>query len=260
MPSFADIILIRHGESEANAAGRFACRSWDPALTATGRAQAQQLAHQWHNAPIRYLVTSPLLRAQETLAPLAQDHDLTPVILPDLAEVNLGQWDGKRLRDLEEAESPSFIAWRQDPDRNPPPGGESIRAVGQRVLNALAHFVEPRERHTLTIAATHADCIKGAVSPKQYAGSYPRFSAYPRCKGRPTSKAAVDQEGDTRVPTPAESRRLTRGQPRWDQAVRTQPRFQLPLRASEPIEPPTLAASFVRRHFHPTCSPPPLCS
>lgn len=163
LPSFADIILIRHGESEANAAGRFACRSWDPALTATGRAQAQQLAHQWHNAPIRYLVTSPLLRAQETLAPLAQDHDLTPVILPDLAEVNLGQWDGKRLRDLEEAESPSFIAWRQDPDRNPPPGGESIRAVGQRVLNALAHFVEPRERHTLTIAATHADCIKGAV-------------------------------------------------------------------------------------------------
>lgn len=163
LPSFADILLVRHGESEANATGRFACRTWDPALTETGRSQALELARYWHNAPVRYLVTSPLLRAQQTVAPLAQDHALTPVILPDLAEVNLGQWDGQRLIDLEAAESPPFLAWRQDPDRNPPPGGESIRAVGHRVLNTLAAFARPRERNTLTVATTHADCIKGAV-------------------------------------------------------------------------------------------------
>ena len=158
---YADVLLVRHGESEANATGRFASHSWDPHLTSLGLQQAEALAIQLHNAPIRYVVTSPLARAQETIAPIARDHQLTPIVIADLAEVNLGKWDGEHLKDLEQRDSDSYKAWRRDPEQYPPPGGERILTVGRRVLAALAKFVT-ESPPGLTIAATHADCVKGA--------------------------------------------------------------------------------------------------
>lgn len=157
-----DVLLVRHGESESNAVGRFAYHTWDPHLTDTGRHQAERLATQLHQAPIRHLVSSPLLRARETIQPLADAIGIAPVILPDLAEVDLGQWDGLSLKDLETSKNGAFEAWRRDPEANPPPGGESILAVGRRVLSSLGSFVTAHEPG-LTVAATHADCIKGAL-------------------------------------------------------------------------------------------------
>jgi len=157
-----DVLLVRHGESEANKAGRLAYRTWDPPLTELGQSQAVQLMQQLQDWPVKHLVTSPLLRAQMTLKPLADHLGVVPTVLPGLAEVNLGQWDGQRLKDLETANSLSFRAWRQDPEKNPPPDGESIMTVGQRVLAALETYLVTREPGS-TVAATHADCIKGAV-------------------------------------------------------------------------------------------------
>lgn len=159
---YADVLLVRHGESEANATGRFASHTWDPHLTAVGQEQALSLAMQLHRAPIAYVVTSPLARAQETIAPLAQDHHLAPTILTDLSEVNLGQWDGQQLKALEQSGSDSYRAWRVDPEKNPPPGGERILTVGRRVLHTLETFIRTHREPGLTVAATHADCVKGA--------------------------------------------------------------------------------------------------
>ncbi len=162
MAQVYEVILVRHGESESNRAGRFAYQSWDPRLTDQGLAQAEHLAQQLAKAPIRHFVTSPLSRAQQTLQPLAQIFGATPIVLPDLAEVNLGQWDGVRLADLEQSDDDAFRAWRRDPEANPPPEGESILTVGRRVLSALEAFITSHDPG-LTIAATHADCIKGAL-------------------------------------------------------------------------------------------------
>ncbi len=157
-----DVLLVRHGESESNAIGRFAYHCWDPRLTQKGLAQAAHVASQLRGAPIKHLVSSPLARAQETIQPLAEITRLTPLVLPGLAEVNLGQWDGLRVADLEKSDNGDFKAWRQDPEANPPPGGESILAVGRRVLSSLQQFVTSHEPG-LTVAATHSDCIKGAM-------------------------------------------------------------------------------------------------
>lgn len=162
MPSISDVLLVRHGESEANVAGRFAYRTWDPPLSAHGRSQAQSLVELLEDVPVRHVVTSPLLRARETIGPLADARGLNPVILPDLAEVNLGEWDGLRLKELEQSDNPEFTAWRKDPELNPPPGGERISAVGQRVMAALTEFLDTHDPG-LTVAATHADCLKAAM-------------------------------------------------------------------------------------------------
>lgn len=179
--TYRDVLLVRHGESEANATGRFACRTWDPHLTAKGRAQARQLANQLQHADVRYVITSPLSRARETVAPLADILGITPVIVPDLAEVDLGRWDGHRLKDLEKHDPDLYAAWRRDPEQNPPPGGERITDVGRRVLAALEQFATSHPPG-LTVAATHADCLKGAMLVLMNApGPFVRSILAPNC-------------------------------------------------------------------------------
>lgn len=155
------MLLVRHGESEANAAGRFAYRVWDPGLTPRGRRQAQQLADQLRRVKVSRLVSSPLRRALETLEPLARAHGLPIEVLPALAELNMGTWDGARLKDLPHQDPERWARWRRDPDRYPPPDGEALSAVGARVLAGLDTL---RGVEGLVVAGTHADCVKGAIA------------------------------------------------------------------------------------------------
>ena len=154
------VLLIRHGESEANALGRFAFRTWDPGLTERGREQARVLVAQLAGLAIAGLVSSPLRRAQETIRPLSEARGLAVETLPALAELDMGRWDGQVLTDIAAREPVAWQAWRRDPESHPPPRGERILAVGQRVLAGLDSL---RGRSGLVVASTHADCVKGAA-------------------------------------------------------------------------------------------------
>jgi broad specificity phosphatase PhoE len=154
------VLLVRHGHAESNARGRFANRTWDPPLTERGREEAEALAAQLRGTAIAGIVTSPLRRARETIGPLARDHRLTPVVLPGLAELDMGAWDGEVLRELAHRDPEAWRAWRADPDRHPPPQGERLSQVGARVLAGLDTL---RGQDGLVVGATHADCIKGAI-------------------------------------------------------------------------------------------------
>jgi len=151
---------VRHGESEANALGRFAFRSWDPGLTESGAEQARQLVSELAGVAIAGVVSSPLRRAVETVAPLARARNLEVEVIRELAEIDMGAWDGQALRDVAQNDPTAWRAWRRDPEKNPPPRGERISHAGRRVLEGLDRL---RGRHGLYVAATHADCVKGAV-------------------------------------------------------------------------------------------------
>ncbi|MCY0881119.1 MAG: histidine phosphatase family protein, partial [Firmicutes bacterium] len=157
-----DIILVRHAQSQANAEGRLANKTWDPPLTPVGRQQAHTLIKQFDHIEIAGIASSPMLRAQQTIDPLAQSRGLSIDIVPLLAEVDLGRWDGQLLDDIAVKEPDLFHAWRKDPDSSPPPGGEGLLTVGRRVLHALAEYAAT-QKDGLIVAATHADCIKGAA-------------------------------------------------------------------------------------------------
>lgn len=140
--------------------GRFAFRTWDPGLTERGREQARALAGQLAGVPIARLISSPLRRARETLMPLAEARELPITTFAELAELNMGRWDGQVLSDLATREPKAWQAWRRDPETNPPPRGERISGVGIRVLAGLEKI---RGEQGLVVAATHADCLKGVV-------------------------------------------------------------------------------------------------
>ena len=80
-----ELVLIRHGlpvrvEAENGPA--------DPGLSTEGLTQASSLAGHLARAGIDALYTSPMLRARQTAAPLAEVTGLSPVVVDDVAE-----WD-----------------------------------------------------------------------------------------------------------------------------------------------------------------------
>lgn len=67
------IYFVRHGESEANAAGIAAGGGLDSPLNDHGRQQAQQIAGQFKGKGVQMIVSSPMKRAYETATIIAQN-------------------------------------------------------------------------------------------------------------------------------------------------------------------------------------------
>jgi broad specificity phosphatase PhoE len=66
------ILLIRHGENEYTRTGKLAGHTPGVSLNAAGQKQAQALVERLKPLPIQQIYSSPLERARETAAPLAQ--------------------------------------------------------------------------------------------------------------------------------------------------------------------------------------------
>jgi len=121
------LILVRHGESRANAEGRLLGRLDSP-LTPRGLAQARALAPRVVGAT--RLLSSPLGRALATAEALGTG---LPVEVDERwVEVDYGELDGVVLG---EVPAELWARWRSDPFFRPP-GGESLGAAGARVRAA----------------------------------------------------------------------------------------------------------------------------
>ncbi len=97
-----DLLLVRHGESEANAEGRLQ-GSLDYPLSERGRAQAGQLARWMEKNDVSwdFAFCSPLLRARQTAEILcAIDGRPAASIEPDLAELRAGALEGLTREDM----------------------------------------------------------------------------------------------------------------------------------------------------------------
>src|SRR5215218_6168626 len=116
------LYYLRHGETEANAAGTIA-GSLDVELTKLGREQARVAARGLEHEPITAIYASPLRRARETAQPIAEALGLTVTILDEIAERNWGDLEGMPRR--------SHVRGAK------PPGAESPEAFMRRVLSGF---------------------------------------------------------------------------------------------------------------------------
>jgi probable phosphoglycerate mutase len=96
-----EVLLVRHGASEAHVPGEpfeFIEGHADPALAPEGEAQARAVGARLAADPPDALFVTTLRRTAQTAAPLIAATGLTPTVVPDLREVNLGAWEGGELR------------------------------------------------------------------------------------------------------------------------------------------------------------------
>ncbi|GMU78963.1 MAG: hypothetical protein AMXMBFR46_17560 [Acidimicrobiia bacterium] len=152
------LIFVRHGQTDANAAGLLLGRT-DPPLNDHGRAQAASIATRVAAFGPERLTASPLARAVETAEIVAEACGGLAVDVEErLIEVDYGRYDG-----IPFAEIPSQLnrRWRSDPDFAPD-GGESLASVGERMARYTAEVLGALDAAPV-VAVSHVSPIKAAV-------------------------------------------------------------------------------------------------
>ena len=153
------VYLARHGETVWNAQGRYQGRLDSP-LTDKGRAQARSTAETMRGRGVERLLCSPLGRARATASVAERAIGLAAEIDADLAESDIGRWEGLTRAEVE-ASYPGELARREE-DRlhYRPPGGESLadmlvraRAVAGRLDGRTTLIVAHSAINRVLVAA-----------------------------------------------------------------------------------------------------------
>jgi broad specificity phosphatase PhoE len=133
-----DVVFVRHGESETAAAGVV---GGDAPLTARGREQARAVTER----PFDACFMSPALRARETAAIILEGRDVPQAVLPELADIDFGEFAGKPLEE--------YRGWMAAHDpTEAPAGGESRVETLRRLLRAYRTLLDRAEAHLLVVA------------------------------------------------------------------------------------------------------------
>jgi probable phosphoglycerate mutase len=155
------LILIRHGEAEANVHQVVGGLRGDTGLTARGVMQATRLRERLAKGEIRAdaLLASSLPRAAATAEIVAPALGLPVVLDDELQELRPGEADGLSLQ--EAAQRFGMPDFEGAPDRPVSPGGESWAAFMTRVARALDRVVEEHAGETVVLV-THGGFVDGA--------------------------------------------------------------------------------------------------
>jgi probable phosphoglycerate mutase len=126
------ILLVRHGQSEWNATGRWQGQA-DPPLTDLGRVQAMEAARAI--GAVDAVWASDLSRASQTGLIIAEAIGVGPVVLePDLRERDAGEWSGMTREQINE-QYPGYLE-----ERKRPPGWEPDDVLLARALRAVTRI------------------------------------------------------------------------------------------------------------------------
>jgi probable phosphomutase (TIGR03848 family) len=160
------VILVRHGRSSANTSGVLAGRTPGVKLDEAGAQQAAAVGERLAALPLAAIVTSPLDRCKQTAAAIAKHHELRPATDRRLTECGYGDWTGKKISEL--AKDPLWAVVQQHPSAVTFPGGESMRGMQQRAVDAIrAHDAALAASHgpqAIWVAVSHGDVIKSIVA------------------------------------------------------------------------------------------------
>ncbi|MFE7131678.1 histidine phosphatase family protein [Streptomyces sp. NPDC057638] len=163
----ATLILVRHGRSTANTSAVLA--GWTPGvrLDPQGAAQAASLPARLASLPLAALVSSPLERCLQTLAPLVEARPELELVTDErIGECHYGDWSGRKLREL--ADDPLMETVQNHPSSVTFPGGESMRAMQARAVDAVRDWnarVEAAHGEDAVYAmCSHGDIIKAVIA------------------------------------------------------------------------------------------------
>jgi probable phosphoglycerate mutase len=133
----ARILLIRHGETEWNRAGRVQGYHADSPLTETGREQARALAARLAREGIDALYSSDAGRTRETANPICMVTRLPVIRDKALRERNYGVFEGRSFTEVEVEFPAEFGKFRTRDPNYAPPNGESATQFRDRIITAL---------------------------------------------------------------------------------------------------------------------------
>ena len=158
------LLLARHGATAYSLQRRFSGRGGvDVPLAPLGEAQAQALASEVAaRRTIDAIVTSPLLRAQQTAHIVAAAVGLPVSVEEGLAECDFGEWDGHTFAEVQRDWPALLDEWLASPEVAPP-DGESFAACNRRI-DAARRAVIDAHRGARVLVVAHVTPIKLMVT------------------------------------------------------------------------------------------------
>ena len=148
------LLLVRHGQSEWNAAGRMQGQTAHVPLTQLGHRQAEAAAVELAGLRPGALLSSDLLRAVQTAEHCARTTGLPFSTTPALREQGYGVLEGRPSHELWDVVDWSDAHWSAD-------GGESLAELHARVAAFLTELCAEPPAPVVALV-THGDTIRAA--------------------------------------------------------------------------------------------------
>jgi alpha-ribazole phosphatase/probable phosphoglycerate mutase len=150
------LLFIRHAETDMS--GTF-CGHSDPPINERGRTQVQRLLASLASEAIDEIYSSDLRRAMDTATALAEAFAIPCIVLPELREIDFGEWEGMTWAEIENRDAAYAQHWLASFPAMPAPRGEAFADFEHRVLQQVDLLL--RIVHDRRIAVvTHAGVMR----------------------------------------------------------------------------------------------------
>ena len=161
-PDATELIVVRHGASAPLAPGEsfdLVGGHGDPPLAPEGLEQAALVAERLRGEPLSALFVTPLQRTAQTAAPLAAATGLEPVVIEDLREVHLGEWEGGEYRRRMHERDPIAMRALMEERWDVIPDAESMEGLAERVGAGLERMLGEIGPGRTGVAVLHGGVI-----------------------------------------------------------------------------------------------------
>ena len=156
------VLLIRHGQTNGNVNEYYSGWSQED-LNQTGYEQARLLSKRLVSTQIDTIYSSPLKRTLSTAKAVAKEHNLELIIMDDLIEINLGDWQGLQEEEVGQKWPDMWKQSRIDPSGLDWPNGESFTQVAKRSATAFEQVLQQNiGKHVVIV--THDIIIRVMVA------------------------------------------------------------------------------------------------
>lgn len=156
------LFLLRHGEVESRYQRVFGGRI-DMELSPQGHVQATALAEYLKETKFDAIYSSPMKRAQQTLAPLLANYKMEATTLPDLHEVHFGDWTGLNWQEVHDKYQVSAFQWLDMLEQAAVPNGECSRTFRSRIEPCLKEILENHSGQSVAVVC-HGGVIRMILS------------------------------------------------------------------------------------------------
>ncbi|HUS36537.1 MAG TPA: histidine phosphatase family protein [Verrucomicrobiae bacterium] len=156
------LYLIRHGEVEKAYHKVFGGRI-DMELSPLGHEQVRAIARFLRAAPPDVMYASPMRRVQQTLAPLAEETGLKPILLEGLREVDFGAWTGLSWDEVLQKHGVSAYSWLHQLDEGTIERAETVPEFRKRVEISLDQILAEAPGKTVAVIC-HGGVIRMLLS------------------------------------------------------------------------------------------------
>jgi len=159
-----DILLVRHGASAPAVDGEhfpMIDGQGNPRLAPNGHEQAELVGERLSREKIEAIYVSTMIRTHQTASPLARLAGIEPIVVRDLREVHLGDWEGGILRKKAAAGDPIVQRMYETQQWEAIPNAESSEQLAARTVSAITR-IAASHKDGLVVVVCHGGVI-GAI-------------------------------------------------------------------------------------------------